>query len=273
MRVYIQTDIEGVAGVTFFENTKDPSIENHVHRQRIRKLLTGEVGAAARAAFDCGAEAVVINDSHSSGYNIIFEELDPRCEIIHGRNCSGPHWMPELDEGFQALVLIGMHAMGGTRGANMPHSKWTVNGGEVYLSEASMACALAGDRGIPAVFASGDQYVTAEVTEKIPAIVAARVKKSLGAYIARCVMPAKAQEMIYAGVTQGLQRRKEIPPYIIPGPLKLNLLDSDTHIPPFKLCLEHDAEGATMEEAFQRATRQFPWNKFDTDLPDGFVYP
>jgi D-amino peptidase len=181
--------------------------------------------------------------------------------------------MPELATGIDALVLVGMHAMGGTPGATMPHSKWVVNGGAVYLSEASMACALAGCRGIPTVFLSGDQYITAEVTEKIPSIVSAQVKKSLGAYIARSVMPERAREMIYFGVKQGLQHLRDIPPYVVPGPIKLNLLDSDNHAPPFRLCLDKDAEGATMEEAFSRAVRQFPWNKFDTNLPDGFVYP
>ena len=32
MKVYIQTDIEGVAGFCFFENRKDPSVENFHHR-------------------------------------------------------------------------------------------------------------------------------------------------------------------------------------------------------------------------------------------------
>jgi len=28
-----------------------------------------------------------------------------------------------------------------------------------------------------------------------------------------------------------------------------------------------------MEEAFMKAVKLFPWNDFDTELPDGFVYP
>jgi hypothetical protein len=28
MKVYVHTDIEGVAGVTFFENSKDPSVDS-----------------------------------------------------------------------------------------------------------------------------------------------------------------------------------------------------------------------------------------------------
>lgn len=273
MKVYIQTDIEGVAGYVFFENRADASAENLHHRLRMRKLLTDEVNAATRAAFDSGATEVIVNDNHGSGYNIDFENLDPRCEIIHGRNCSGAHWLPELDDSIDALVLIGMHAMGGTEGAVLPHSKWVVNGGEIYLSEASMACALAGRHGIPAVFISGDQYITAEVREKIPSIDTAVVKKSLGTYVAKSVMPKKSCEMIYDGVKTALKDLSHFKPYVIKGRLKLNLLDSPGHIPPLKLILDKDVEGDDIEEVFLTALKSFPWNKMNVNLPDGFKYP
>ena len=89
MKIYIPTDIEGVAGVCFFERSDNKNMDNIIHRQRMYKLLiTGEVNAAVKAAFDSCASEVYVNDSHGSGYNIIFEDLDPRCKIIHGVNVS-----------------------------------------------------------------------------------------------------------------------------------------------------------------------------------------
>ena len=273
MKVYVQTDIEGVAGVTFFEKPDDPSVENALHRRRMRRLLTGEVNAAVAAALESGASEVIVNDSHGSGYNIVFEDLDPRCEIIHGRNCSGPHWLPEFDSSCDALLLVGMHAMGGTRNAVLPHSRWEVKGGEIYLSEATMAAALAGDRDVPTVFVSGDDKVCGEVREKIPGISCAQVKKALGAYQARSLIPARSRELISQGVREALGRRKEIPPYRINGPLKLNLLDSPDHSPPLRPVLDEAVEADTMEEAFMKALRLMPWNNFNVELPDGFEYP
>ncbi|MDD5706595.1 MAG: M55 family metallopeptidase [Kiritimatiellae bacterium] len=273
MKIYVQTDIEGVAGLTFFENMADQSFENAQHRQRMRRLLTREVNAAVTAAFESGAAEVVVNDSHGSGYNILFEELDPRCEIIHGRNCSGPHWLPEFDKTYDALVLVGMHAMAGTANAIVSHSLWEVNDGAIYLSEASMAAALAGVRGVPTVFASGDDKICAELRDKIPSIHSVAVKKGLGAYQARSLMPARACELIAQGVREAIKGRARIAPYRIPGPLRLNLLDSPTHVPPFKRVMEQSVVADDMETAFTRAVRQFPWNKFDTSLPDGFKYP
>ncbi len=272
MKLYLQTDIEGVAGVTFFEH-RDPAPENVLHRQRMQRLLTGEVQAAVRAAFDAGATEVVVNDNHGSGYNILFEELDPRCEIIHGRNCSGPHWLPEFDASFDALLLVGMHAMGGTPNALLPHSLWEVNGGALHLGEGSMAAALAGHRGVPTVFASGDDKVTAELRGKIPGLRTVQTKKGLGAYQARSLVPARACALIAAGVMEALAHIKDIAPYRVPGPLRLNLLDSPKHMPPFAYILDKAVEAPDIEEAFLRAVKAMPWNHFDTALPDGFQYP
>lgn len=73
MKIYVQTDIEGVAGFCFRENRANPSEENVRHRYRMYQLLTDEVNAAVRAAFDSGADEVIVNDNHGSGYNILFD--------------------------------------------------------------------------------------------------------------------------------------------------------------------------------------------------------
>ena len=49
MNVYIQTDIEGVAGFCFREDRKNPNYEAIRHRHRMYKLLTAEVNAAVRS--------------------------------------------------------------------------------------------------------------------------------------------------------------------------------------------------------------------------------
>lgn len=271
MKIYIQTDIEGVAGYCFFEH-RDPKVENVQHRYRMYKLLTNEVNAAVKAAFDAGADEVLVNDNHGSGYNIIFEDLDPRCRIIHGRNCSGPHWLPLLDASCDALVLVGMHAMGETPNAILPHSKWKVNGGAIYLSEGSMAAAIAGDYSVPTVFVSGDDKITAEIKSKIPEIETAEVKQALSVYQACSVIPSRACEMIYAGVKQGIARRAAIKPYCIPGPVKLNLLDSPTHAD-LKELFPEDVEAPTIDQAFMAFERRMSWTTFDTAKVNGFVFP
>ena len=274
MKVYIHTDIEGVAGWASFEDRATATVENYEHRLRMYRLLTGEVNAAIRAAKDCGADVIYVNDSHGSAYNILFEELEEGCEIIHGRGGHFPAWLPSLDDTFDAMVLIGMHAMGGDLNGVCPHSKWEVNGGKIYMSEASMAMALVGDLGIPAVFVSGDQIITAEVQAKNPKIQTAVVKHAYGPFVCRSLLPQKAQALIEAGVKAGLKRRRTIPPYRIKGPLTLNLLDnSNRHIPPLKPVLKKPVRGRTVTEVFEKALNAFPWNSYGKKIMDYYVYP
>ena len=272
MKIYVQTDIEGIAGFCFFENRRDPSYENIRHRHRMYKLLTDEVNAAVQGAFDAGADEVIVNDSHGSGYNILFEHLDPRCQIIHGRNMSGPAWLPFLDETVDAMVLIGMHAMGGTKDAITPHSLWEVNDGAFYMSEGTMAAALAGDFNVPSVFVSGDDKIVAEFKEKIPAIESVQVKKALSPYQACSLIPAKACELIRKGVKEAILKRAEIKPYKVAGPLRLNLLDSADHCPPLNR-LGEAVTADTISEAFDKYERAMPWTQMDLHDLDGFKYP
>ena len=270
MKVYIQTDIEGVAGFCFFEQLGNKNYDNFAHIQRMRRLLTGEVNAAVKAAFDVGAEEVIVNDSHGSGYNIVFEDLEPRCRIIHGRNCSGTHWLPLLEE-CDRLVLVGMHAMGGTAKAVVSHSKWEVNGGEMYLSEASMAAAIAGDLGIACYFASGDQYVCKELKEKMPHIVTVETKQSLSPYQACSLIPMRSCELIYSGVRAALNKN-DADIFKIQGPIKLDLLDNAEHIPPFEP-IGNAVIAPTINEAFMTFERNMSWTHFDQDHVDGFQFP
>ncbi len=273
MKVYIQTDIEGIAGWTSFEDRVTQTVENYEHRQRMYRLLTGEVNAAVRAARASGAETVYVNDSHGSAYNIIFEELEEGCEILHGRGGHSPEWLTSLGDGFDAMVLVGMHAMAGELGAVCPHSKWVLNDGEIYLSEASMAMALAGDLNIPAVFVSGDQVITEEIRKKNPAVETAVVKHAYSPFFCRSVLPRKARELIFAGVTKGLEKKDSVPPYKLKGPFTLNLLDSDGHIPPLKPILKKPVSGDTVTEVFNKALARFPWSSYGKQIMDYYRYP
>jgi D-amino peptidase len=229
MKVYINTDIEGIAGWVFYDSMSDSRFYfNHI--QRMNLLLTNEVDAAAKACFDSGADEVYINDSHGCAYNIIFEHLDPRCRIIHGRSGYFPSWLPLLNESFDAAIAIGMHAMAGSTEAVCTHSCWHVtlgDGSRVKLSECAMFAALAAEKNVPLVMVSGDDKICAEVNKKIPGCQTAVVKQGLAAQNACSLMPARACSLIAEKVKAGLAKRKQIKPYKLVGPFKLNISDRD----------------------------------------------
>ena len=222
MKVYVQTDIEGVAGVVHFENRSDKSPEAAMHHRRMQELLTGEVNAAIAGAKEAGATDIVVNDSHGSGYNILFEQLDADVRIIHGRLDRLPFWLPLLDETFDAVVGVGMHPRAMTERGILPHTLWDCNG--ILLPEMGMTCAIAGYHGVPAVFTSGDRALCDQVRELVPEIEAAAVKHAFSPYTAVSHTPAGAREMIRAGVAKGLARRREVPPLKIESPYEITLM-------------------------------------------------
>lgn len=276
MKVYVQTDIEGVAGFCFQENRKDKGYENINHRFRMYKLLTAEVNAAVRAAFDEGADEVIVNDNHGSGYNILFEELDERCRIIHGRNGSSGKWLPLLDSSFDCMVQIGMHAMGATPCSIIPHSLWEVNDGAFYLSEGTMAAAIAGDLGVPSVMMAGDNMICAEFREKIPDIEQVETKYALSTYQACSLVPGRSCKLIYEAVRKGISRRSEIKPYVIPGPVRLRLWDNATHVPPLSplgKTIERPTISQAMRDYYPANKEELPWYTGPIMNMDGFQFP
>lgn len=276
MKVYIQTDIEGIAGFCFREHRANTGVEGVQHRYRMYKLLTDEVNAAVKAAFDEGADEVYVNDNHGTGYNILFEELDERCQVIHGRNGSCGKWLPILDSSFDCMVQIGMHAMGATPNAIIPHSRWEVNDGDFFLSEGTMAAAIAGDFGVPSVMMAGDDKICAEFREKIPDIEQVQTKQALSCYQACSLIPSRCCKLIYEAVRRGIARRHEIKPYVIPGPVRLRLWDNDTHVPPLSplgATIERPTISQAMRDYYPANQEFLPWYKEADENMDGFMFP
>ena len=226
MKVYIQTDIEGVSGVVHWWNhemwtnySRDP-LEIFDLKMRMRKLLTGEVNAAIEGCLDAGADEIVVNDSHGCGYNILFEDLNPHATIIHGEYAALPFWLPEIGKKWDAVVAIGGHPMAGTPQGVLAHSKFIWNG-DIALGEVGNCALLFGAVGTPLVFASGDTLLGKEIKRSVPNIEYAEVKKSLSTNVARSLHPTVAREKIRKGVAKGLSRRGDIAPFKIKCPCTL----------------------------------------------------
>ena len=272
MKVYINTDIEGVAGWVFYGSYSNDMV-NIRHLERMNRLLTNEVNAAVKACFDSGADEVYVNDNHGPTYSIIFEDLDPRCRIIHGRAGYFPAWLPLLDESFDAAIGIGMHAMAGTPGAVCPHSYWHVtlgNGDKIALSECTMFAALAGEKGVPLVAISGDDKIAVEVNKKIPGCKMAIVKEGLAAQNACSLIPSHACEIIAEKVKAGLAARDTIKPFKLNGPYKLNVSDRD----PAKKEIEKDFEGDDLWALMHDTCSVFGPKWGDQSIDDGsWRYP
>lgn len=212
MKIYMMTDLEGVAGVTDFEDRKSDSLDNHSVRMRMKRLLTGEVNAAVEGLFDGGAAEVIVNDGHGGGYTLDFEALDPRVQVVHGHD--RPVWLPLLDETCDATCLVGAHAKASSPPATNYHTmskavkNWSVNG--VSIGEMGLQALIAGHFGVPMCMVAGDEYACREIEQLIPGIVTVAVKRGLSRRSAVSWTHARACEMIREGARRSLGKLSEI---------------------------------------------------------------
>jgi D-amino peptidase len=221
LKVYLFTDLEGVAGVDRWDaRNSDRPVD--VRRCRsTRELLMGEVNAAADGAFAGGATGVVLVEGHAE--SVIYELADARLEILKGSG--GPTWLPELGADFAAAFFVGAHALCGTPQATLAHTfnftkrrQWWLCGREI--GELGMLAAYCGAHGVPLALATGDEALCREARELIPEIETAQVKVGLGLECARHLSARRAREEVRMAALRAAERaaRGEIPPFRPPGP-------------------------------------------------------
>ncbi len=223
MKVYMVCDMEGTAGVSIW----DQVLGDGPRYQEARRWMTEEVNAAARGAFEAGAELVVVNDAHYSGHNLVVDVLDPRIEHIMGY--SAKTWA-DLDSSFDVLFHVGAHAKAGTPNACLRHtwspSSWTdvrINGQSV--GEIGLVAAGAADFDVPCVFISGGEAACAEAAALIPGIHQAPVKKGLGWQSARSLSLRSARERIQHAAREARIQVDHIAPLVLgPRPAVIEII-------------------------------------------------
>lgn len=228
MRVYISVDMEGIAGVAHPHQVSfDATHPDRTDYDRSRSLMAGEANAAVAAAFDAGADEVVVNDSHWQMRNLRAEEMDPRARLLIGDK---PFSMTQgigRDEPFDAAAFIGYHAGAGSAAGIIGHTysnvvlEARING--TPHNEAGLNAMRLGAHGVPVVLVAGDDALAAEVVRLLPWAERVVVKRAQAALVADSLSPAAAREAIGAGLTAALGRLAAMETYRVTAPVRLEV--------------------------------------------------
>ncbi len=225
MKVYINTDMEGVACVV-----GEPGITLTQSKQYewARKMLTGEVLAAIEGAKAAGATEIIVADGHGGGLlNMHYEELPPDVRVVVGPG--RPRKMVGLDETFDALLLVGFHPMADTERGVLSHTLSSMSIQRMLMhgqpvGEIALTGALAGQLGVPVVFVSSCAAGCAEARRFFgKGVVCVAVKEGVARNAAISLTPRAAREKIRAGAEQAVRRCKEIEPFTFPKPYELTI--------------------------------------------------
>ena len=103
MRVFISVDIEGVAGISHWDETA----RSHADYGPFQQQMTDEAVAACQGALDAGASAVTVKDAHGSGRNLLGSSLPRPVELISGWSGHPFSMVQGLDESYDAVAFIG----------------------------------------------------------------------------------------------------------------------------------------------------------------------
>jgi D-amino peptidase len=226
VKILIAADMEGISGVVHWDQTSS----KHAEYARFRKLMTGDVNAAIRGAYDAGAKEVIVADGHGSGRNILIEELDPRARLNSGS--PSPFAMIQgVDSGVSAAMFVGYHARNGSKDAILDHTWSSSSVANVWLNgraigEIGWNAAVCGHFQVPVIMISGDQTACAEAVELLGPIETAVVKQATGRMAAECLPPEVAQRAIREAAERAVGRlraRETAQPLRFEVPLRLTL--------------------------------------------------
>ena len=204
MKIYISADIEGVCGVTHWDETELDRVDS----QFAREQMTAEVAAACMGALDAGATELWVKDAHDQARNLIASRLPPEAKLIRGWSGHPFLMMQELNETFQATIMIGYHARVGSNSNPLAH---TLSGNYTHVrlndlpaSEFLINAYTAALARVPVIFLSGDQGMCAEAQALLPGMETVAVKEGRGGSTVS-IQPQLAAERIRAGVARSLK--------------------------------------------------------------------
>ena len=260
MKVFVVSDMEGVAGIVKWQQTTG----GHAMYEEGRRLYTGEINAAVRGAKAAGATEIVVMDCHGAGEgwtfnSLIPDELDPDCEYVVQE-----HWTEYteyLEGGIDAALFVGMHAMAGTRDGVLAHtvsgsSWWRLRFNGVEVGETGINAALCGTWGCPVLLVTGDEASCREGRLLLgDGLTTVAVKKGLGRFSARQLPAAKARELIEDGARRALGDLRAVAPYDPGSPCEI-VVDFNTsdHVEKYRF-----RQGVQITGSRQIASRAGTW--------------
>jgi D-amino peptidase len=221
-RIMIVTDLEGVGGVN---NADEQLLPGQRRYEESRRLLTGEVNAAAEGAFLAGASQVVIWDGHDGSRTLSIDQIHPRAQLIQGRPTPPDYYLKS--KLYDGIMFVGQHAMAGALDGVLAHSqsfsihRITLNGKPV--GELGQVAAIAGYFDIPVIMLSGDRAACDEMLALQPKAETVAVKNLVGKASTLSLSHSEACGRIRQAARAAVMRVHEFKPWKVVAPVELKV--------------------------------------------------
>lgn len=218
MKILVSVDIEGVAGVCHPRQVRRGNAEY----DSARRWMIAEANAAIAGAFEGGAAAVLVNDSHGDFRNLIADELDPRAQLVTGK----PRvlsMVSGVEQNCDAVFMVGYHARSQAYGV-LAHTISSFAFRHVMINgqpfgEAGLYGAVAGEFGTPVALICGDDQFIAETQSLFPGVITAQTKVAHGLTSCTSLAPDASRQLIQQRAAAAIGATPDLKPFNIPGPI------------------------------------------------------
>ena len=257
MKIYMNTDLEGISGVYKFDQTRQKDTPLNI---QACEYFMGDVNAVVRGLRDGGATEVVVLDGHGS-QAVIPHLMEPGATYITGRPRPGAGNLTDLDSTFDGMVLLGFHSMMGTADGILNHTQSSLSENRYWYNgvesgEIAQNAAIAGYYGVPVILVTGDVAACREAKEFLgDHLVTVAVKRGLAREAAELYPFPVTRKALYEGAKQAVEAIASFKPYILETPIQVRMeyLNLDPALP--------EPERVTREGYAENALQIFSWSK------------
>lgn len=230
MKIYLSCDIEGLAGISMFEQEhQDTQNFRELYHKHIEWVLTGIQSSRVNKDIT----EITIADSHSKGINLNYlrlSEMDDRISLINGFPRKN-YMMSGLDESYDVVFFVGYHAGIGKRYGNMDHGysarvayDLKING--EYMNETTINAAYAGELGVPVGLVIGDSALEEQLIQDgmMPNVQFVVTKQSLARYACMSYPMKQVKKQIIDSTKEVLEKDlSALPLYQLSMPAKVEI--------------------------------------------------
>lgn len=224
IKIYVETDLEGVSGVYKFEQTRTKDTPLNI---RACEYFMDDLAAVVRGLRDGGATEIIVVDGHGS-QAVIPHLMEPGAQYVTGQpKTFGEGW--RLDSTFSGLVMFGSHAMMGTPDGVLCHTqdskaenRYWYNG--VESGELVQSVSSAGLEGVPLIMVTGDVATCREAVRFFGnEIVTVPTKQGISREAAILYPFEETRKALYEGAIKAISAISRCKPYTLELPVKCKL--------------------------------------------------
>jgi D-amino peptidase len=224
IKIYIETDLEGVSGVYKFSQT---NIKDTPANIQACEYFMGDLAAVIKGLRDGGATDIIVDDGHGN-QAILPHLMVSGAKYITGLPRPSTHNF-SLNKSFSGIVLFGFHAMMGTPDGVLNHTqssqsenRYWYNG--VESGELAQSASIAGYYGVPPILVTGDEATCREAVKFFGnGIVTVATKQGLARESAVLYPFEETRKALYEGARKAIAAIPECKPYLLEVPIKAKM--------------------------------------------------